>query len=123
MYVCMYICMYVCTCVYMCVHMYNIHMSVYIHWYIYYGMVVKVGYNVFEIAKHRRHLINSISNIIITISIYEPLRRTDTKSGTELIFLDYSSIIRLLYLIVHVTLGTQCRWFPFQNKFLLIFIW
>lgn len=34
-------------------------------------MVVKVGYNVFEVAKHRSHLINRISIIIITISVYD----------------------------------------------------
>lgn len=49
-------------------------------------MVAKVAYNIFEVAKI----------IVITISIYKPLRKTGTKSGIELIFFDNCSVIRLL---------------------------
>lgn len=72
---------------------------------------MKVRDNISEVAKHRRHSMNDIVVIITTIPFYELLRKTDTKSETEPIFLDYSSVIQLLYLIFHFTLRTMYRCF------------
>lgn len=48
------------------------------------GIVVQVRDNVFEVAKHERHLINCIVSIT-SMSSSELFRKTDTESGILLI--------------------------------------